>query len=149
MGEPWDAEPDLFKQYKNFYRGHHWDDLAKQVEDVEMAWSNIKPADPQLGKWKARLEDLIALGENARQRSNWLPPSANAPLSDLSGPPPTLPAERIRRDVAGLPRMPAENAAYLGRSLFSDFLLPVELGGSLLLVGHGRRHRHRIPPFVK
>ena len=30
--------------------------------------------------------------------------------------------------------MPAENVAYLGRSLFTDFLLPVELGGTLLLV---------------
>ena len=30
--------------------------------------------------------------------------------------------------------MPAENAAYLGRSLFTDYLLPVELGGILLLV---------------
>ena len=30
--------------------------------------------------------------------------------------------------------MPAENVAYLARSLFSDYLLAVELGGSLLLV---------------
>jgi NADH-quinone oxidoreductase subunit J len=30
--------------------------------------------------------------------------------------------------------LPAENAPYLGRSLFTDFLLPVELGGTLLLV---------------
>ena len=29
---------------------------------------------------------------------------------------------------------PAENSAYLGRSLFTDYLLPVELGGTLLLV---------------
>ncbi len=30
--------------------------------------------------------------------------------------------------------MPADNPAYLGRSLFTDYLLPVELGGFLLLV---------------
>ena len=30
--------------------------------------------------------------------------------------------------------MPAENVAYLGRSLFTDYLLAVELGGTLLLV---------------
>lgn len=31
-------------------------------------------------------------------------------------------------------RLPAENVAYLGRSLFTDYLLAVELGGTLLLV---------------
>jgi NADH:ubiquinone oxidoreductase subunit 6 (subunit J) len=30
--------------------------------------------------------------------------------------------------------MPAENTAFLGRTLFTDYLLPVELGGTLLLV---------------
>jgi NADH:ubiquinone oxidoreductase subunit 6 (subunit J) len=41
----------------------------------------------------------------------------------------------IRRDPeTGQPRMPAENAAHLGKSLFTDYLLPVELGGFLLMV---------------
>ena len=30
--------------------------------------------------------------------------------------------------------MPAENVAGLGRSLFTDFLLAVEFGGTLLLI---------------
>jgi NADH-quinone oxidoreductase subunit J len=30
--------------------------------------------------------------------------------------------------------MPAENVASLGRSLFTDYLIPVELAGTLLLV---------------
>ncbi len=60
--------------------------------------------------------------------------AGKAPLSNLSGAPPTVQAEHVRRDQADLPRMPAENSAYLGRALFTDFLLPVELGGSLLLV---------------
>jgi len=34
----------------------------------------------------------------------------------------------------GKPALPAENTAYLGRTLFSDYLLAVELGGTLLLV---------------
>jgi NADH:ubiquinone oxidoreductase subunit 6 (subunit J) len=43
--------------------------------------------------------------------------------------------EGARRDPeTRRPAMPAENAAYLGRSLFTDYLLPVELGGTLLLV---------------
>jgi NADH-quinone oxidoreductase subunit J len=83
---------------------------------------------------KARVNELIALGVDARERLGWLPPAADAPLSDLSGPPPTLRTENLRRDPTGLPRMPADNAAYLGRSLFGDYLLAVELGGALLLV---------------
>ena len=48
---------------------------------------------------------------------------------------PITPTRELRRDpVTGMPQLPAENAAYLGRSLFTDYLLPVELGGFLLLV---------------
>ncbi len=35
---------------------------------------------------------------------------------------------------AAHPNLPAENVAYLGRTLFTDYLLAVELGGTLLLV---------------
>jgi len=71
---------------------------------------------------------------------------ASAALSEFSGPrgsrravdepklnPPAAEAE-LRRDDLGRPKMPARNTAYLGRSLFSDYLLPVELAGMLLLV---------------
>jgi NADH-quinone oxidoreductase subunit J len=71
---------------------------------------------------------------------------ASESLSEFSGPrasrravdepkvnPPAAPAE-LRRDDLGRPKMPAHNTAYLGRSLFSDYLLPVELAGMLLLV---------------
>ena len=57
------------------------------------------------------------------------------PLSAMSGTPANTPAGEVRRNPATLvPDLPAENAAYLGRSLFTDFLLPVEIGGALLLV---------------
>lgn len=39
-----------------------------------------------------------------------------------------------RRDGHGRPVLPAENVASLGRSLFTDYLLAVELGGTLLLI---------------
>jgi hypothetical protein len=55
-------------------------------------------------------------------------------MSALSGPPPTTPFREVRRDEHGRPYLPAENAAFLGRSLFTDYLLPVELGGTLLLI---------------
>ncbi|MFO0877245.1 MAG: NADH-quinone oxidoreductase subunit J [Gemmataceae bacterium] len=60
---------------------------------------------------------------------------AAPPMSAMSGAPPTLPPSEIRRDAkTGVPHLPAENSAFLGRSLFTDFLLPIELGGTLLLV---------------
>jgi NADH:ubiquinone oxidoreductase subunit 6 (subunit J) len=37
-------------------------------------------------------------------------------------------------DAAGRAAMPAENVAFLGRSLFSDYLVAVELAGVLLTV---------------
>ena len=53
----------------------------------------------------------------------------------MSGPAPNTPLSEVRSDpTTGLPQLPAENSAYLGRSLFTDYLLPVELGGLLLLV---------------
>jgi NADH:ubiquinone oxidoreductase subunit 6 (subunit J) len=56
------------------------------------------------------------------------------PLSAYSGPATNLPPDSFRRDDQGRPALPAENVRYLGRSLFTDYLLPVELGGTLLLV---------------
>lgn len=56
-------------------------------------------------------------------------------LSTMSGSPGNVPPNELRRDpTTGVPHLPAENTAYLGKSLFTDFLLPVELGGLLLLV---------------
>jgi NADH:ubiquinone oxidoreductase subunit 6 (subunit J) len=88
------------------------------------------------GEELARLEQLL---KEARRRAvdrlALAPPPQGVPMSDLSGPAANTPAEDIRRNTeTGIPESPAENAAYLGRSLFTDFLLPVELGGFLLLV---------------
>jgi NADH:ubiquinone oxidoreductase subunit 6 (subunit J) len=83
-----------------------------------------------------KLED--AAGET-RSTLGTLQPAGNRPLSNFSGPPSKDTRTRdarndLRRDAAGRPEMPAENVAYLGRSLFGDYLLAVELGGTLLLV---------------
>jgi NADH:ubiquinone oxidoreductase subunit 6 (subunit J) len=133
MGKPGE---DLFQQFKHVYRNKRgWEDLALRVDPIEDTWTNemLKP-DASKEKLRAQLRELIAIGEDAKQRLGWLPPAGNVSLSNLSGVPPTVPAEQVRRDGAGLPRMPAENSAYLGRAVFTDFLLPVELGGTLLLV---------------
>jgi NADH:ubiquinone oxidoreductase subunit 6 (subunit J) len=134
VGEP-GKENDLFLQFMRLYRDKHgWKDLEDEAGRLAIAWSSTDAKDVSVETLQARLDDLIALGEDAKHRLGWLPRASNASLSDLSGAPPTMQAEHVRRDPAGLPRMPAENSAYLGRALFTDFLLPVELGGSLLLV---------------
>jgi NADH-quinone oxidoreductase subunit J len=54
--------------------------------------------------------------------------------SNLSGSSAIEPAGELRYDDEGRPFLPADNTEFLGRSLFTDFLLPVELAGLLLLV---------------
>jgi NADH:ubiquinone oxidoreductase subunit 6 (subunit J) len=134
VGKPGDDE-ELFNQFSKVFRTRpEWKDLDAQTEHVAISWTNIKRGDPKaMEESRARLKELIDLGNKARHRLGWLPQATDVPFSDMSGPPPTLRTEDVRRDKAGLPRMPADNAAFLGRSLFSDFLLPVELGGALLL----------------
>ena len=131
-----DQDDELFKLFVRLYRNQHgWEDLAGQVESIGIAWTSIDLTEPDtLHVMKMRLNELLPIGEDAKHRLGWLPSVANAPLSNLSGPPPIVQAEHLRRDAAGRPRLPAENSAYLGRALFTDFLLPVELGGALLLV---------------
>jgi hypothetical protein len=90
-------------------------------------------------------EQLEEIGLRARASYGALRPAdgALAPaMSDLSGPPSSAalfePAGKgapvLRRDADRQPQLPHENTAYLGRSLFTDYLFAVELGGTLLLV---------------
>ncbi len=133
VGKPDDAE-ELFRQFNYLFRP--WKDLKQKSQRIGNAWSNIEANDPRsVEESREQLNELIALGESARHRLGWLPAAADVPYSNLSGPSPSVGMGQIRRDEkTQLPQMPADNAAYLGRSLFSDFLLPVELGGMLLLV---------------
>jgi len=78
--------------------------------------------------------DALAGIQGAQATRGGLRPPDLASQSEFSGPASSHRYEEIRRDANGQPLLPAENVAYLGRSLFTDFLLPVELGGTLLLV---------------
>ena len=79
-----------------------------------------------------RVERLVL---HSLQQPAWLQPQTDPhAMSDLSGPSASEPVENLRYDDQGRPAMPADNSEYLGRSLFTDYLLPVELGGFLLLV---------------
>jgi NADH-quinone oxidoreductase subunit J len=128
IGNP-GTDEDLFKDSRILLRSRGWLDLDTRAERIEMA-----SATDDLDKLKETLSDLAALAEEARGRLAALQPPAHTPLSDLSGPSSATDPTNLRRDDEGRPVLPAENSAYLGRSLFTDFLLPVELGGTLLLV---------------
>jgi NADH:ubiquinone oxidoreductase subunit 6 (subunit J) len=132
-GEPSKGD-SLFERYKDFFKGHRWDDLHHQAEDVELSWVDAQHG-TDVGARRKELERLVKLGEQGRDRLGWLQPDRpELPASSFSGPPPTVSADDFRRDDLGRPRLPADNSAYLGRSLFTDYLLPVELGGLLLLI---------------
>jgi NADH:ubiquinone oxidoreductase subunit 6 (subunit J) len=123
----------LFKNYKDFMAAQAWPDLREAVETLDT--ETLLYTTPSPEGYRATLLKLEALGRQARTRLGTLQPPADLPLSGLSGPPASTPPSELRRDgVTGRPQLPAENSAYLGRSLFTDFLLPVELGGMLLLV---------------
>jgi NADH-quinone oxidoreductase subunit J len=62
-----------------------------------------------------------------------LEPSETRKLSSFSGLAPNSTRKRLPGEP-GRGHLPEENTVYLGRSLFTDFLLPVELAGTILLV---------------
>jgi NADH:ubiquinone oxidoreductase subunit 6 (subunit J) len=127
----------LLFHWETYYTQHGMEDLAIMVKNEitgvppDTGWVGTLTTE---GKEKrvARLEKLVAIGKQARLRLGELRP-LKRPLSDLSGTAASEPPENFRRDEAGRPLLPADNPAYLGRSLFTDYLLPVELGGTLLL----------------
>jgi NADH:ubiquinone oxidoreductase subunit 6 (subunit J) len=71
---------------------------------------------------KRALDELYEASVAVRNQYGSLQPPAEQPLSSYG---------RHRPDGQGLPR---QNVAYLGQTLFTDYLLAVELGGTLLLV---------------
>ncbi len=129
IGNP-GADDELHKVFHDLLRGRRWTDLLHRYEN-DIA-PNVDTDD--LDKIQKTLGQMAALAEEARERLAVLQPPAHAPLSDLSGPSAATHPAELRRDALGRPVLPADNPAYLGRSLFTDFLLPVELGGTLLLV---------------
>ncbi len=121
-------------------QGEELDDLVLEVRNLDSKWADDpKGAEPETQT--AYLDELEADLVQRRQRHG-LPHGLShqagarepAPLSELSGPAANRAADQFRYGPDGRPRMPHENTAYLGRSLFTDYLFPVELGGVLLLV---------------
>jgi hypothetical protein len=89
-----------------------------------------------LGELADALATLEKVGTETRNNPllGSLRPIGAVRMSEMSGPRSSLAETELRRDEQGRPHLPAENTAYLGRSIFSDYLLSIELAGILLLV---------------
>ncbi len=123
---------------------HESAEIQRQLDQAYIDWPNVDVDTTTVEDLRVALTKLEATLQvtllRAQQQHGWLLP--NAPdrniVSNLSGPAAVVPNQgnetSWRYDDEQRPPMPADNSAYLGRSLFTDFLLPVELGGVLLLV---------------
>jgi NADH-quinone oxidoreductase subunit J len=130
-------ESNLFKDFRRVIAlgGGSSDihDLGNDIADVEVQDWQPARLEKDADRMRAALGKLQTIAERASSIYGQMRPRGNRPLSDFSGPSASQPREVFRREN-GVPQLPAENAAYLGRSLFTDYLLSVELGGTLLLV---------------
>lgn len=108
--------------------------ISNQLWDIQSHWEGWESENNMPAARKA-LKDLARTARVLlRDRQGSLQPRSTRPLSSFSGTPANEPFQRVERDAAGFPKMKADNTAYLGRSLFTDYLLAVELAGTLLLV---------------
>ena len=143
--------PALFEDFRreaNRHRGSSPDvtRLDDAAREAEVQWDRLEaelktkagPAEsrPVLEEMKGTLARLRETARQVRDGYNNLQPSGNRPerFSAYSGARPNDPLHRLPRDAQCRAALPAANVEALGRSLFTDFLVPVELGGTLLLV---------------
>lgn len=137
-------EKHLFKQAESLFLACGFKTEEQDARSADIDWGLSGPNDDIPAKEARELCEkplrklqalLLSREKELRERMVVAVLPSNLPLSGMSGPPANTPAKEIRRDPeTNRPHLPAENSAYLGRSLFTDYLLPVELGGTLLLV---------------
>jgi NADH:ubiquinone oxidoreductase subunit 6 (subunit J) len=90
--------------------------FVEALGNVEFHWTQ---REMDVEKMKESLSRLHDIGIEVRNSTGSL--QTPAPMPE--------PGQRRQR-----PQLPAENVAHLGRLLFTDYLVPVEMGGTLLLV---------------
>jgi NADH:ubiquinone oxidoreductase subunit 6 (subunit J) len=107
--------------------------LADALDEAE-AQMVLSKQRPDLSAVQRRFRDVYREGTHVLHALQASPePAAALPLSRFSGTPAnTVPPPDATGRVPE--QLPAENVASLGRSLFTDYLLAVELAGTLLLV---------------
>lgn len=136
------GEPQLIKKLDDLLA--HAPDASKHLAFRDTLLSEILPdwsegeahGGPEgVAEMKRALARLEQEGAPVRAavwaRAGGLHPRPGVRLSEFSGP---SPSSNTFRDSNGNGPLPAENVAALGRSLFTDYLLAVELAGTLLLV---------------
>jgi hypothetical protein len=131
MGDPTMRAPDkLFHPLVSSLAKYFPGDDA--VANLEVDWQGVRQAG-HLMNLQVNSRRILALGPERRVSQGMLTPSARLPLSRLSGTPAN--AELAPTDEGRLPeRLPARNVSAIGLSVFTDYLLPVELAGMILLV---------------
>jgi hypothetical protein len=97
------------------------------LDELQTEW---KGSNADAGKMKGALVKLHDAGVQIRNRQGSLQPPPGLPLSPFS----QVVTRPAIPDGAGTQSLPQDNVGYLGRALFTDYLLAVELGGTLLLV---------------
>jgi hypothetical protein len=100
--------------------------LRAALNEVESEW---RDRGSDAVRMKRALTGLRDAAVEIRSHQGNLQPPAQLALSPYS-----RQVTEPKQPSARLGTLPAHNVAYLGRSLFSDYLLAVELGGTLLLV---------------
>jgi len=134
--------------HREAQHAHLAPDKTRVFEDSLSALEeNWNPPSWDADKMRSALRKLYEEGVAIRnsygnlqppRESSFLPPGIDKKqsleLSTYSRLHSNQPSTQPLRDAQGRSVMPAENVAYLGRTLFSDYLLAVELGGTLLLV---------------
>lgn len=111
---------------------------TQQLEDTLKAVNDNWKSEDVAG-WKQRLAALDAAAVEAKKAFGRLQPPKDVKLSPFAGTPANRPAQGLA----------ADNVGGIGRALFSDYLLAVELAGTILLVATvgaiaiANRHRPR------
>jgi NADH:ubiquinone oxidoreductase subunit 6 (subunit J) len=110
----------------------NWNDLEGALQ------MNVSEEETQerLRELNEALTNLKDVATQFRDTYGNLQPHGNGPerFSTFSGPRANRAFHTLPRDEEGRVAVPAENVTAVGKSLFTDYLVPVELAGMLLLV---------------
>jgi NADH-quinone oxidoreductase subunit J len=120
-----EAEAALNRTFGRSLQAAAMTEVIRQKDDIPNLADPDRVDPARLRAWLDRLHDAgDRLRPLAARSAGRLRPPEHAPLSPFAGTPANRPPQPLS----------AENVADLGRALFTDYLLAVEIGGTLLLV---------------
>jgi NADH:ubiquinone oxidoreductase subunit 6 (subunit J) len=130
--QPLKSPPNSPQNYKNQMVNHLTELNIEKLLDLDD--DNKETAEKARREIQEHLKSLQILARRLQievQGLAWSEPDPKRTLSGFSG---AKPNEPPVLDAHGRVKMPADNVAALGRSLFTDYLVGVELAATLLLV---------------